>query len=351
MASVLNADGTLPGKVWDSSQFQIKGVGGGCGVAAYAAARGYGQQSYAPFVSEYHEMLGRGNCKADGTTVMGGLEREAWADGFKTDNYPSAYPSPGAWQAWMFNHLSAGHPVIFETSHAQRVNSAGAIVAGLHDLITGAREDAGKLDFHYATGVGWWAGGYNPLAKKSLPAGVWALDSDSDATNPIVKGARTRVIGAEGVRQFYSLADMSYAAPYDLLAIYPKVTVAPTGVAMPDAFKAFLADPEVAANGWRYGTYNGVAALIAKDGTPVIKGFALWLCAHSWAVKGDFSDNGPLEAERAVPQVEAWNTVHGAGTVQTFHRMRLCWTPKDGCYAMWLGDAVKALEAATGRAA
>ena len=349
--TVLQADGTLPGRVWDSSQFQIGGVGGGCGVAALASAEGYGQQSYRPFVDEYHKMRASGQCDAVGKTVMGELETQAHLDGFKTDGYPHAYPSPAAWQAWAFAHLDAGRPVIYETSRAQSVNSKGQITAGLHDLLTGARMDAGRLDFHYATMVGKWGGGYNSLAKKDLPAGVWVLDSDSDATNPVVGGKRTRVIGREGMRQFYALADMGYATLYDLLAIYPKVAIGPVAPAMPDAFKTFLAIPEVVANGWRYGSYNGVAALIAKDGTPVIKGFALWLCANSWAVTGKWADNGPLKPERGVAQVEGWNTAHGAGTVQTFHRMRLCWTPKDGCYAMWLGDAVEALEQATGRAA
>lgn len=350
MASVLNADGTLPGRVWDSSQFQIAGVGAGCGVAAYAAARGYGQQSYAPYTTEYHEMLGRGNCSGDGRTVMGQLEREAWADGFKTDNYPSAYPGAQAWQAWAFNHLDAGHPVILETSRAQSVNSAGAVTAGLHDLITGAREDAGRLDFHYITLTGHYGGGYNARAGGTLPAGAWALDSDSNAVNPVINGVRTRVIGRENMRQYYGLADLTYAAPYDLLALVPKVAIASVPT-MPEAFKTLLADPAIAAAGWKYGSYRGEPALVAADGTPVYRGFALWLCAHSWAMKDFFADNTPLEAERSVAQVEAWNTAHGAGTIQTFHRMRLCWTPKDGCYAMWLGDAVKALEAATGRAA
>jgi hypothetical protein len=168
--------------------------------------------------------------------------------------------------------------------------------------------------------VGYWPGGYNDRAKKALPEGFWMADGDNNATNPVVNGKRTRVVNGRTV-QFYSAANLAASAPCELMAVYPKIGI---GVGRPDGF------PE----GW-----SDDGTTLTFGGVPVVKGFRQYLLAHPELVSGPhLADNTPIEAEHHEDQVEAWNPVHGAGTIQTFHKMRLVWTAKDDVYVMRIGD-------------
>jgi hypothetical protein len=219
--------------------------------------------------------------------------------------------------------LKEGATVIYEPSYGQ----------ALHDEISGQGMNAKDLHYHYDLFVGYWPGGYNDKAGKKLDEGFWFSDGDNGAVDsnpgvgaPIVNG-RHRMVNGRRV-QYYTAATIAKSAPYMFMAVYPKVQI---GLAHPAGFP----------DGW---TDDGTT-LKAPGGVPVVKGFRVYLLAHPELVSGPhMGDNYPIEPERTVPQVEAWNTAHGAGSVQTFHRMRLAWTPKDGCYVMWLGDEARYLE-------
>jgi hypothetical protein len=199
----------------------------------------------------------------------------------------------------------------------------------LRDLITGQTMDATNLQYHFNLAVGYWPGGV--VNGKSLPEGFWMADGDNGATNPIVNGRRTRVVNGRNV-QFYSAANLAASAPVALMAVYPKVSIQPPAppTHQPAGFPAGWSDDGTTL------TYGGV---------PVVKGFRLYLLAHPELVNGPhLADNEPIEPERAVTQVELSNPAHGSGSIQTFHKMRLVWTAKDGVYVMWIGDEVAYLE-------
>jgi hypothetical protein len=322
---MLLPNGLLPGIIWVESEFD--GQFATCGPNSLGMAESYGTQVYigAPVAGKtattviYNRMRagtwidnGVRKARADpgGASKMGGLESQAQADGFKT-----VRSGGSGWKAFAIAQLKAGAPVIIEPSHGQV----------LKDLITGQGMDATNLQYHYNLIVGYWPGGV--VNGRNLPEGFWVADGDNGATNPIVNGVRTRVRGGHNL-QFYSAANYAASAPVALMAVYPKVQI---GLVHPAGFPG----------GW---TDDGTT-LKAPGGMPVVKGFRVYLLAHPELVSGPhLSDNYPIEPERAVSQVEAWNTAHGAGSVQTFHRMRLAWTQKDGVYVMWLGDEARYLE-------
>jgi hypothetical protein len=268
---------------------------------------------------------------------MGGLQAQANADGFKTAIRNGA----AGWKDWTIARLNEGATVLMEPSRGQV----------LKDLVTGQGMDATNLAFHFNLIVGYKAG---PDAAQNWPEGYWMADGDNGATNPVINGKRTRVRGGHNL-QYYTIANVMQAAPIAFLAVYPKVTIAPPNTlpAMPANYAAFLSDPEIKALGWRYGTYQNEPALISRGAVPVYRGFADWVAAHPAMFKGDYADNLPNGPEQLrTPQVEAWNPVHGFGTVQTFTRIRLVWSQSEGrVYAMWTGSALEALEKKTGVAA
>jgi hypothetical protein len=314
---MLLPNGLLPGVIWVESEFD--GQFATCGPNALGMAESYGIQAYIgkPVAGQtattviYNRMLAKKRADPGGASKPSGLIAQAQADGFRV----VAWDGKGNFKDFILTHLRAGAPVIFETNKGQV----------LKDLITGQTMDAVNLARHFNLDVGYWAGGV--VNGKNLPEGMWVADGDNGATNPIVNGKRTRVRGGHNL-QFYSISNLAASQPIALIAVYPKVQI---GAQHPAGFP----------DGW---TDDGTT-LKAPGGVPVVKGFRTYLLAHPELVSGPhMADNYPIEPERTVPQVEAWNTAHGAGSVQTFHRMRLAWTPKDGCYVMWLGDEARYLE-------
>jgi hypothetical protein len=309
---MLLPNGLLPGIVFVESEFQLAGQFATCGPNALAMGESYDTQSYISTASVATKMEKVGRAGAGGVSNMSGLEAQAKADGFRT-----ARSGASGWKAWVIARLREGAPVIIEPSKGQV----------LRDLITGQGMDASNLQYHFNLAVGYWPGGHNDKAGKDLPEGFWMADGDNNATNPIVNGRRTRVVNGRNV-QYYTAANLAQSAPYAVMAVYPKVQI---GLVHPAGFP----------DGW---TDDGTT-LKAPGGQVVVKGFRVYLLAHPELVSGPhMADNYPIEPERSVSQVEAWNTAHGAGSVQTFHRMRLAWTAREGVYVMWLGDEARYLE-------
>jgi hypothetical protein len=317
----LASSGELPGVIWVESEFQIPGKYATCGPNALAMAECYGVQKYlggaAPAYNPtattvmYNRMFKAGRCASNGSSKMRvGLMAQAKADGFTAVGIPSI----GNWKSFAIMRLTDGAPVLYEPSNGQV----------LRDLITGLGMDATGLRYHFNLLVGYFPGGFNTKANKELPEGFWACDGDSDATNPIVNGKRQRVVAGHSL-QYYSVANLADSHPYDMVAVYPRVQIGPPPlVGPPPGFPA----------GW---TDDG-ATLMSPDHRPIVKGFRDYCLAHPALFNGLFIYNTPLAPEQVVSQVEAWNPTHGAGSIQTFHNMRLCWTPKDGVYMMWIGD-------------
>lgn len=315
---MLVPNGLLPGIVYIESEFLVQGAYGTCGPNALAMAESYGAQVYVGTPVIYRRMRAAGRADANGVSTMGKIQAQAQADGYRVAVYPG-----GGWKAWAIARLREGAPVIYEPSRGQ----------ALVDLISGKGMNARNLRYHFNLMVGYWPGGYNDKAKKNLPEGFWFSDGDNGAVDsnpgpnaPVVNGRRRMVNGR--TVQFYSAANVAQSAPYTFLAVYPKIAI---GLQHPAGFP----------DGW---TDDGVT-LKSPNGQPVVKGFRAYLLAHPELVSGQhLADNYPIEPERSVSQVEAWNTAHGAGSVQTFHKMRLVWTPREGVYVMWLGDEARYLE-------
>jgi hypothetical protein len=340
-AAALLSTGKLPGTIYVESEFQVPGAFATCGPNSLAMAESYGLQSYVSTGVIYARMRagtwrdpsdGRIHPRADpgGASKMGGLQAQAQADGFKVNRWDGK----GDWKAWTIARLREDAPVLIEPSRGQV----------LRDFVTGQGMDATNLQYHFNLAVGY-------RAAWAWPEGFWMADGDNGATNPIVNGRRTRVVNGRNL-QYYGADNLAASAPVALLAVYPKVTIGDGLPPMPPEYAPFLNDPEIKANGWRYGTYKGEPALIDGNGTPTYRGFAGWVAAHPQYFKGDYADNLAVGPEENRTQVEAWNTVHGDGAVQTYRRMRLVFSrPENRIYVMWIGSALVALERKTGVAA
>jgi hypothetical protein len=344
----------LGGRIWVESEFDGKTAT--CGPNALGMAQSWALQKYIGAARAgqtattviYNRMRAAGRCDANGASVLLALNAQAVADGFKTAimwsaSGPIRYPALATWAKWCVDRFKERAGIIMEPSHA----------AVLRDLLTGKGMDAGpSLAFHYIFLCGYWPGGYHPTYKRDLPEGMFACDGDSDANNPIVGGARTRVIAGDRL-QFYSLENLAAAAPYEMMALYSKIPVAPPPPppppppAVPANYAKFLADPEIAAMGWKYGVVEGLPALLA-NGTFMYKGFGNFMADHPELAKGLFKWNQPKGPERKRTQVELWNPTHGEGAVQDLHLMRLVWTPKDGVYIMWVVDELNFVEQKAG---
>lgn len=324
--AILLAAGMLPGVIWVESEFD--GQFATCGPNSLAMAESYGLQRYigVPVAGQtattviYNRMRAAGRADPSGASNMGGLQAQANADGFKTARHDGS----AGWKDWTIARLNEGATVIMEPSRGQV----------LRDLVTGQGMDATNLQYHFNLIVGYKAG---PDAAQNWPEGYWMADGDNGATNPVINGVRTRVRGGHNL-QYYTIANVMQSAPIAFLAVYPKVSIQPPAPPAPPA--AHPNQPAGFPAGW-----SDDGKTLSYGGVPVVRGFRDYLLAHPELVSGPhFSDNTPIEAERSVAQVEAWNTQHGPGSVQTFHRMRLAWTARDGVYVMWLGDEARYLE-------
>lgn len=322
----LTASGQLPGVIWVESEFQVPGRMATCGPNALAMAETYGFQKYLggvaptynPTATEvmYNRMYAAKRCAYSGASTMrGGLMAQAKADGFTTLGIPSI----SKWKQFAMDGVHTGACLLYEPSNGQV----------LHDLISGLGMDATNLQYHFNLLVGYFAGGFNQAAGKQLPEGFWCCDGDSDATNPVVNGHRVRIVAGHNL-QYYSIDNLAASHPYDMVAVYPRVTINPTPPSGP---------PPGFPPGW---SDDGTA--LSYGGVPVVKGFRSYLLAHPELVNGQWIDNTPIEPERGVSQVEQGNTVHGAGSIQTFHKMRLAWTQREGVYVIWIGDELRYCE-------
>jgi hypothetical protein len=212
----------------------------------------------------------------------------------------------------------------------------------LRDALTGEGEDAGpNLAGHFIMAAEYHPGGLSARSGRVLPEGFYCADGDSNVNNPIVGGRRTRRV-ADHRLQFYTVATLRAANPVNVIRVYPRVSFGPV-----------YTEPHGLA-GWRDtagadpANFDGV--LYAPSGSKLVHGFRQYVLREAAAGRWDKA-NSPIEDERGVTQVERWNTKHGAGTVQTFHTCRLCWTPSEGVYMMWLGDEALYVERLLAKAA
>jgi hypothetical protein len=315
----------MPGTFWAESEFD--GEAGTCGPNGYAMARCWGEQKYigqpAPGKTAtsvvYRAMRAAGRCKPSGVATDTAIFEQALADKFRAGMWDK-----GAW----LDYLKAGFA---ETAVAVVLVNRGA---KMRDAITGAGEDAGpSLAGHFWMAAEYHPGGMSARAGRVLPEGIFTADGDSDVNNPVVGGKRTRRV-ADHHLTFAALETLKEANPVSIIRIYPKVPFGPV-YATPSGLP-----------GWRDtagGDPDQDGELLAPSGLKVVRGFRAYVLREARAGRWD-AHNSPIENERAVSQVEQWNTAHGAGSVQTFHDCRLCYTPASGVYRMWLGDEALYLE-------
>ncbi len=206
---------------WVESEF-LSLVGGACGPNAAAMAESWADQAYHSTRDVFLRFARVGACDKNGISTGGGLVRGLKADGFTVRRQ---YPV-GDWLGFLRSELAKPSAVVTELAAAHN----------LRDFLTGAGMDAGPgLAYHYITAFLYHPGGHSERAGRDLPEGFWCADGDSDATNPVVGGHRTRVTAGHSL-QFYTVTTLRAAQPCDLIAVYPRVklpTVQPTPVPAP----------------------------------------------------------------------------------------------------------------------
>jgi hypothetical protein len=315
----------MPGTFWAESEFD--GEAGTCGPNGIGMAESWGLQKYigqpAPGKTAtsvvYRRMRDAGRCKPSGVATDTAIFEQAKADGFR-----AAMWDKGAW----LDYLKAGFA---ETAVAVVLVNRGA---KMRDYLTGAGEDAGpSLAGHFWMAAEYHPGGLSARAGRVLPEGLFVADGDSDVNNPIRGGKRTRRV-ADHALCFATLDTLRAANPVSIVRVYPRVSFGPA-----------YTEPSGLA-GWRDtagADPDKDGELLAPSGFKLVRGFRAWVLREARAGRWSAA-NQPVENERAVSEVERWNTAHGAGAVQTFHDCRLCYTPASGVYRMWLGDEALFLE-------
>lgn len=206
--------------MWNESQFQGAPLKHSlCGPNALAMAESYEAQSFANTLAVFNRMFGANpkRCDSDGASTIYELRDQAVADGFKVQivNYNGAGIAEATWRDFLGHQTAAGAVVIVETLNGQ----------ALRDFISGQTEDATGLQRHFfgvyaantATSLALFPGHNN------LPHGYVVADGCNGLMNPVVSGARQRVIGADKHQMLYYGYDVVRASrPAALLAIYPK---------------------------------------------------------------------------------------------------------------------------------
>lgn len=292
----------FPGTIWAESEFD--GEFGTCGPCSGGMAECWAEQKYIgqPTPGKtattvfYDRMRANGLCDPSGVTTAGKIRAQLEKDGFKTDRW-----NGGTWLAFMkaASAAPAVSVVLFEEAHV------------LRDELTGAGMDAGSgLRGHFVMASEYHPGGFNQRAQRVLPVGFFCSDGDSDITNPVVNGHRTRRI-ADHRLVFYSVATLTAADIVDVVSVYPKVSFTPT-----------LALPA----GW----HDDGAALTTANGVPVVLGFRQYVLAQIQAGKWQGGD-------AYVPEYG-----DGAGgSVQEFAAALLLWNPQDGVREGTMADALR----------
>ena len=232
-------DQIIAGVKWNESEFQrtaapvyvksenttvAAGVTlfGTCGPNALAMAESCASQTYVNTMTVFGRMAPAGRCDSDGRATIDSLAAQAKADGFRVElvGYNGAGIDEATWRHFLATH--AGNAVVIvETLNGQ----------ALRDLISGQGEDATNLQRHFF-GIYGLNDGTQPSAlfKRTVPPGYIVSDGCNGLMNPVVNGARERVIGADKHQQlFYPYTVVRASRPGALLAIYPKsATPAPS---------------------------------------------------------------------------------------------------------------------------
>jgi hypothetical protein len=270
-------------------------VGGACGPNACAMAMSWADQKYIGTRPTYLRFAAIGGCDGNGVSTGSQLVHGLTASGYKVERGAAS-----DWLGFLKSRLAQPAAVVVELSQAHN----------LRDFLTGAGMDAGPgLRFHYITAFIYHPGGYSAHAGRELPEGFFCADGDSDATNPVVAGHRTRVVAGHTL-VFYTLATLAAAAPCDLIAVFPRFVVEPAQTPLP--------------NGW---TDDGTT-LRGGNGVAVVKGFRDYvtkaLIAGTW--RGGFA----YEPE--------WGDA--TSSRQLFGAALLEWTPQHGVYEGTMADAL-----------
>lgn len=230
------ADVIVSGTRWNESQFQGTPLKHAlCGPNALAMAESWGAQSYVNTLAVFNRMYPAGRCDAEGASTIDALEAQASADGFKTEKvgYTDAGIAEATWRHFLSTHAGKA-VVIVETLAGQQ----------LRDLISGQGEDATNLERHFF-GIYGLNDGSAPSATfggRSVPAGYITSDGCNNLMNPVVNGARTRVLGENSHQQLYYLyAVVRASRPAALLAVYAKATKSATAVTVQSEYQTILA--------------------------------------------------------------------------------------------------------------
>jgi hypothetical protein len=317
---------SVPGAFWVESEF-TNGLNATCGPCARAMAVSWALQAYQGSLPgqtatyrSYLRMRALGDCDLNGASNGGGVRHSLEADGFKTARQGGA-----GWLAFARARFAEPAVVVAELSAGHN----------LRDTITGLGMDAGPtLAYHWHTWLDYHPGGYSARAGKSLPEGIWCADGDSDATNPVVAGRRTRVVAGHAL-QFYTIPTLSSAAPVDLIAVYPKVAFNPgggAGVKIPSGWTDdghHLWSP----NGAGYYADLGFRDAILHAGEPGAVISEPW-DPGNWILRPPFGTQS----------VEPGNPAIGAGTRIDCRWLSLGWTTSRGVYRIYAGQDLLAMQ-------
>lgn len=281
---------------------------GKCGQNMQAMLQSWATQKYRSTQDVYVAMRKAGRCDLDGVSVMSQQVAQAKADGFKVEVLATNTSMPeSAWSGFLHTHLPAA-AVGVEVANGQ----------ALKDELTGLREDATNLKFHFFSIFGHHDGGPSARAGgRTLPAGWWCADGDNYSNNTHTASGWNRHLGGHTL-QFYSEETLRAARPCAALAMYPKATIGGSQMGVPQ--------------GWH--DDEARETLTAPNGIAVTQGMRKFVLAQSWD-----AGNWPLEEKQ----------YSGDLAHQTFRRCKLYYHAANGVYFGAVGqellDAQKAQSA------
>lgn len=293
----------VSGRRTDESQFQTVPatsgraaylLRGACGPNALAKACRWADQSITTpsTVDVYRAMRGLGLGADNGVANLWDLEQTARKLG-----YGVILPNAGESVAAFIARMSGVAALVWETANGQ----------ALRDFISGYGEDATNLQYHFVCRFGHNSGGASSLTAKTLPAGAWHGDGDSDNQN-MRAGVRYHWPINERL-QFYTDTVISAARPIGAFAIAARRVASPGGPSM--------AIP----TGWK----DASGVLTAPNGVSVVKGFRDYVLAFPG---GWNAANTPRAAEHAI----------AGGSRQDFRYGSLVWTPAANVQLAAIGD-------------
>lgn len=174
---------------------------GTCGPRALASAASSVLNRVVGLQDVYTLMRQHGWCDASGASTLSGLVSAAQKLGCTVAERVDGSDMNGFMRA----HLPNGNPIIYETSDGQ----------ALVDTLSGARENATNLRFHFIALLGYHNGGYSGTQARTLPEGVWAADGANLA------GGNDRAHNFQGLNllQYYPFSVIDASAPYGAFAL------------------------------------------------------------------------------------------------------------------------------------